>query len=286
MWRRWETRMGLAGERLREIRQRRGISLDELAELTKIRASYLAAIEEGNYDKIPAEVFVRGFITQYAQVLNEDPQPFLDLYREERGAREEEAARSQAEKDRAAAMKRLREETRRRWFIALAVAAAAILVLLLAAVAIWYWARPAPAPPGSIELAMALPTEPAAVAAEAAASSDPSASLEEAKPSPEAATSENTAAETTGTSSSPAERSTGAHSLELLAHHAAWVRVRADGEQVFAGMMKEDESRLFHYDSLIEVHCGMAGWIEAFEHGRSLGRLGKGSEIVDWSWPR
>lgn len=50
------------GEQLKEIREARGISLDELALKTRIRPEYIRAIEDGDEDAIPSRVQLRGFL--------------------------------------------------------------------------------------------------------------------------------------------------------------------------------------------------------------------------------
>lgn len=65
-----------AGERLRDARIAAGISLDDAAEQTKISARQLSAIEEGDWTRLPAPVYVRGFIRIYARFLGiSDPLP-------------------------------------------------------------------------------------------------------------------------------------------------------------------------------------------------------------------
>jgi transcriptional regulator with XRE-family HTH domain len=72
------------GEFLRRERELRHISLDDVAERTKISRRYLEAIEEGQYDRLPGETFVRGFIRSYAQFVGLDPQDTLLLYHQSR----------------------------------------------------------------------------------------------------------------------------------------------------------------------------------------------------------
>lgn len=57
------------GAFIRRIREMRRISIEEMASITKINKSYILALEEENYEKLPAVVFVRGFITQVAKTL-------------------------------------------------------------------------------------------------------------------------------------------------------------------------------------------------------------------------
>jgi curved DNA-binding protein CbpA len=57
------------GDFLKRVRDSRRISLEEMAGMTKVSKTYLLAIEEENYPKLPAAVFLRGFITQIAKIL-------------------------------------------------------------------------------------------------------------------------------------------------------------------------------------------------------------------------
>lgn len=57
------------GNRLKEAREEKGMSLDDLQAATKIQKRYLTALEEGNYDVIPGKFYVRAFIKQYAEAV-------------------------------------------------------------------------------------------------------------------------------------------------------------------------------------------------------------------------
>lgn len=55
------------GSVLREARERRSISLSEVAKKTKLSQSSLKLLEDGRLDDLPPEIFVRGFIQSYAR---------------------------------------------------------------------------------------------------------------------------------------------------------------------------------------------------------------------------
>jgi cytoskeletal protein RodZ len=57
------------GPFLRKVREARRISIEEMSNITKVTKSYLLAIEEENFPRLPAPVFMRGFVTQMAKVL-------------------------------------------------------------------------------------------------------------------------------------------------------------------------------------------------------------------------
>lgn len=68
------------GNRLKEARKEKGISLDDLQEMTKIQKRYLKNIEEGNYDSMPGKFYVRAFIKQYAEAVGLDPETLFEEY--------------------------------------------------------------------------------------------------------------------------------------------------------------------------------------------------------------
>jgi len=60
------------GARLRRSRMRRGIDLEDVAGVTKVNPTYLRFIEEERFSDLPAEVYVRGFVTAYASYVGLD----------------------------------------------------------------------------------------------------------------------------------------------------------------------------------------------------------------------
>jgi cytoskeleton protein RodZ len=72
--------MSLVGAHLRQLREARGVSLEEIARATRITASYLHALEADDYASLPVPVFTRGFIRAYCQALGEAPDQLLALY--------------------------------------------------------------------------------------------------------------------------------------------------------------------------------------------------------------
>src|SRR5882724_12188803 len=72
--------MASAGDYLRELRDRRGISLEEISRVTRVSSSYLEALESDRHSALPAPVFTRGFIRAYCQALGESPDEALARY--------------------------------------------------------------------------------------------------------------------------------------------------------------------------------------------------------------
>ncbi|MFT3692217.1 MAG: helix-turn-helix domain-containing protein [Kofleriaceae bacterium] len=78
-------RTEFSGALLRQIREAVGVELREIAERSKIGMAYLQALEAEVFGKLPAPVYVRGFLAEYARALGLDPervkQTYLDRYR-------------------------------------------------------------------------------------------------------------------------------------------------------------------------------------------------------------
>ena len=78
------------GERLKEARNAKGYTLDDLQEITKIQKRYLSAIEHEDYKTMPGSFYVRAFIKQYAEAVDLDANEMLSLYRNDADAVKEE----------------------------------------------------------------------------------------------------------------------------------------------------------------------------------------------------
>ncbi len=68
------------GEYLKKIREYKNVDIPRLAEMTKISKTYLGYIENEEVDKLPAPVYTRGFIYQYAKCLKLNPELVCSSY--------------------------------------------------------------------------------------------------------------------------------------------------------------------------------------------------------------
>lgn len=75
-----------SGELLKEIREKLGIDLKDMAAFTKIRKQYFEDIEREKFPSLPCEVYLRGYVMEYAKYLSLDPvkvaDDYLNRYRE------------------------------------------------------------------------------------------------------------------------------------------------------------------------------------------------------------
>lgn len=73
--------MAEIGAILRETRMRARVDVSEIEAQTKIRAKYLRALENEEWDLLPGPTFVRSFLRTYAQALGLDAKALVDEYR-------------------------------------------------------------------------------------------------------------------------------------------------------------------------------------------------------------
>ena len=68
------------GNSLREARLRQALDFPEIEQATKIRAKYLRALEDEQFDILPGQTYVKGFLRTYAEYLGLDGQLYVDEY--------------------------------------------------------------------------------------------------------------------------------------------------------------------------------------------------------------
>jgi cytoskeletal protein RodZ len=71
---------------LATIRKNRGISLEQIAEATKISVRSLKAIEGGDFQKLPGGIYNTSYIRQYAKAIDFDEAELLSFYRARTGS--------------------------------------------------------------------------------------------------------------------------------------------------------------------------------------------------------
>ena len=79
------------GNSLREARLRQHLDFPEIEQATKIRGKYLRALEDEQFEILPAQTYVKGFLRSYAEYLGLDGQLYVDEYNSRFVVGEEEA---------------------------------------------------------------------------------------------------------------------------------------------------------------------------------------------------
>lgn len=73
--------MSKVGHILFEARKKKGVEISQVEQETNIEKVYIEALEKDNYEKIPAEAYVIGFLRNYAEYLGLDPQEIIRQYK-------------------------------------------------------------------------------------------------------------------------------------------------------------------------------------------------------------
>lgn len=234
------------GELLRQEREKKGLSLKDAEKALNIRTAYLKAIEEGRFDAIPGEVYVKGFIRNYGNFLGLDGSQLVAQYRE---AKQAKAVLQQAEQEptpppaSAANPGRLRS-------LLLKLAG----VLIIAALGIWYFSVSAPSPRQQPPIA---PPSEGVVQTQPAA--PPPAMLPPAAPTPPQVASVQVTAKFTGD---------------------CWVEVTADGKTIYEGTARKDTTMTWQGHNTVKIIFGNAGAADVTVNGQNLGVQGRPGEVV------
>lgn len=73
--------MKTAGELLREKRESKELTIQEIAAKIKVKPEYLLALEESDFRNLPSVTSTKGFLNKYAQALRMNPETILAMYR-------------------------------------------------------------------------------------------------------------------------------------------------------------------------------------------------------------
>lgn len=308
--------MGDFGQSLKEAREQKGVSLEEVEEVTRIRQKFLQALEEGNYGALPSETYVKGFLRTYAMYLELDPEEVMALY--EGRENEGKAALSQPGFFQPMDISMAAPS----WLTPDLVIGALLIIVLLAfgSWAAWHYlpptiktqllfwratatATPSPTATTSTEIVLpsatptATPTTMLTAVPPATPTTLPTAAVAVSTPTSTSVpmstptsvltstpTSALTNTPTSALTNTPTPRVSTGIEVELNIVEYAWMRVIVDGDEVFAGSLEAGTTRTWRARESVALRCGNAGGVEATVNGEPLGLLGERGQVVDMEW--
>ena len=243
--------MQTVGEFLRAERVKKGLSIKDVESSISIRALYLTAIEEGNYAIIPGEVYLKGFIRNYATFLGLDPQAVMEIYRQGKSPVADTAP--------------LPEKTEEKPAQASSGGGSLIkwvsVVIVLAGIAagLTWWSA------GSQK------SEP----------TPPQASVTEQQTAPK----QSPPAPATPPAALPGQQPTQpapAAKVVVTAKFTAqcWTQITADGKEIYEGIPKSGDSLTWEAANRITAKFGNAGAVELVYNGKAVGKIGGNGEVV------
>jgi cytoskeleton protein RodZ len=118
------------GEFFRQVRETKGLTIDEVASKTRIRTDFVKALEDGNFAKLPDQVFARGFVRSYARSLGLDEEDAIHRFAQSAGAYYDKQVERERLKVRQAEEERKKQANRKAVAIAIGIAILTLIFLL------------------------------------------------------------------------------------------------------------------------------------------------------------
>jgi cytoskeleton protein RodZ len=252
------------GQMLRDARERRGVSLRQIANATKISVAVLDALERNDISKLPGGIFGRAFVRSYAIEVGLDPEATIQVFIAQFPNDSVVAGHptsNQGEDNVAVESDRQTAGT----FLWLAVIAVPIAGALLYFATLGRRASPEPAPPPAAvvtpapEPAAPPPTEP--VFAPAAAAPAAAARAADAQPAVTAASGDQL-------------------TVAISAKRPCWVSATVDGRKTIDRLLQAGERQTVTVTREIELTAGDASAIALQFNGADARPLGKTGEVV------
>jgi cytoskeletal protein RodZ len=259
------------GEFLRQQREGKNVSIEEMATRTRIAVRFIKLMEENQFDQLPNPVSAKGFLRSYARCLGLNEAPLLDRFSQVIQPSESPAATGAEEKVPSYIQRKQPDRLPFPLWAALAVVGVIALFLVLAFMMPKNKETAAPPPPPEEILSdEPIPPEPSPIPPPPEGGGD--SSPEPLPPAPTPSASAHPAP-------SQAESSV---PLVLLveAREASWVHVTIDGTEVKEALLQPGESVRWEAKEKFLLTVGNAGGIRLFLDGRELGSLGPSGKVV------
>lgn len=286
------------GEFFKQVRETKGLTIEEVASKTRIRTDFVKALEDGNFAKLPDQVFARGFVRSYARSLGLDEDDAIHRFVQSAGAYYDKQDERERLKVRQAEEERKRQANRKAVAVAIGIAILTLIFLLSreqssllvrrssSDLPASTSKRPAPPAPESqasppSQQAEAVPSAPKAKSSESAGSSAkpsvgstvgpvtgslPTASSvpEPTVPSPSSLGSDGPLGGISLEGSGPTD---GQLALDLEATELSWVVVQVDGGSPQEALLRPGEKARWKGQDQFILTLGNAGGVKAELNG-------------------
>lgn len=262
--------MESVGSYLKDEREDRNITLEEVADATKVNINVLRAIEEGEEDKWPAQVFVQGFIRCYATYIGLDPSEALLRYKSHvSGPKNPELQPIEIPEPKKDG--RSRFSKRLTWMLVSVIA-------VLLSLAITFYLISKPRSSGKSKFAAIVPNK-----AGNSIQSVPAQYL----PSPQekAVPSSTITAGESRTEKRQQTETKGPHVLQCEFRENTWIHVGIGSEAPRRYFFKKGQNFAWKTDQNIKLRIGNAGGVDLTFDGKIVKPLGKKGQVVNMTLP-
>ncbi|HLW46221.1 MAG TPA: RodZ domain-containing protein [bacterium] len=261
------------GERLQNARTARGLTLDDIEAVTRIKRRYLDALEREAWDELPAPAYARGFLAAYARQLGLPPDEIVGQYRSEGAS--EGAPRSPGPKAVEVRITPGAPQSRLRRIVttvAVVLIAGTIVLTYVLVGQLRQFAATRPRPGVTANPSTATPAVPRAPSAVTPATAPVGTPAPPGQPAAPAGSPPSAAL--------PAPAVPGAVVVAAQATDRSWVRVVSDGAVVFEGFVSAGDHQTWQ-GRQVSVRIGNASALDLSVNGRPVGRLGNPGDVVD-----
>jgi cytoskeletal protein RodZ len=264
--------VGAFGERLKREREKRKITLDEVAQATKIGTRLLSAIEQEQFKLLPGGIFNKGFVRSYARYLGLNEEETVASYLEALSASQpqEQSITPEAEARKIMEQRALRVHQQRRRVEHMPWGKAAIALLLVAlGLALWntYLRHEKTATAPENPAPNVVVTAPEQLSSRA----DSTKSLPVLANQPDKSTTENQpATESAPTSPDSAVSSPGLFHVIIRAREDSWIQVTVDGKEVLQDTLLAQSQRSVDARNELIIKAGNIGALEFWFNGQKL----------------
>ncbi len=262
------------GTFLRTARERRGMSLQQVAATTKISARVLGALEQNDPSKLPGGIFARAFVRAYAREVGLDQEATVARFVAEfPDSASGEESPSAAKGDDAESF----ESGRRVAMTVLQLAGISVLVVI--AILVYLKTRPGPAVPAEPPPERSDRQVPGASAPQGARLASPQ-NPAPVEPGPVAAG--GTAPDPGGASvvPEPGAQSGAPLSILIVAVDPCWVSLTTDGREVISRLLEAGERVTFDAQTSMTLKAGNAGALQLTWNGRRGLPFGEPGQVV------
>lgn len=251
----------MIGETLRKERERQRMTIQDVEDGTSIRASYIEAIENGEYDKMPGRVYAKGFVKNYANFLNLNGDEMVKQFVAEVSPAAEVVEQvkdiSAEKKNTTFSISGRRLEIEEKFSSNKFVAAIVAIAVLVGG--IFYFMKDSAPEVAQVDVKKTQEVQPA--------------------PPPE---------QVASVTSAPAPETPKVDGVNLQASFSddCWMLVTIDGAVVYEGVINAGQVMDWKGNNNVNVRVGNAGAVDFVMNGQSFGKLGAEGDVVDRDFTR
>ncbi|MBW1856372.1 MAG: helix-turn-helix domain-containing protein [Deltaproteobacteria bacterium] len=299
--------METLGGYLKNQRESRSVTLEEVAEATKIRKTILKAIEGDRHDLLPPRVFTQGFLKIYASYLELDESEVVRRYQEvleklQVDENEEESERQKSPKSLTSLIRVIveklkvdeneeeseRENERQKSPKSLSSLIRAVVLFTIVVLALAFWYFLSPQKEKKISVSKDSPQESVSKSVESPPVIKPL--MPETKDEEKVVSVEKELdAPVVGEDRSEVEEAKKVKDeqmvLRVLSSETTWIEFQLDDDELFDVLLKSGESFRVKAHEKFNLRIGNAGGVELFLNDKALGNPGKRGEVIDLTLP-